>query len=91
MSSLKIIEDKFGKYVVVNGRKRWLPMIESVERSPKSSYEFLVKHRNLTDKFVVWGGKASGGRSNEWYVDWPNGRNAKCSSLMDAMDMINGM
>jgi hypothetical protein len=90
MSIAKIITDKYGNMVKVNHRQFYMPKIESIEPG-ENSYSFVVKHRNLVDKFIVWGGKKSGGHSHEWYCDWPNGRTVKCSSMVDALKMLNGM
>lgn len=92
MSTAKITEDRYGygnRVVRVNGRDHHLPRIESVDQV--DTYSFRVTHRNK-QQFLVWGGKKSGGHSNQWFVDgWPNGGSIKCTSLVDALKMLDGM
>jgi hypothetical protein len=90
MSNAHITDGRYGRVVKINGRMRYLPMIESIVPG-KDSYSFIVKHRNLATPFEVWGGKASGGRHNEWFIDQNGAEFAKVTSLMDALKMLNGM
>jgi hypothetical protein len=86
MSKVTCTEEKVWR---INGRSFYLPHLVSISQGDYS-YEFKVTHQNGMT-FVVWGGKASGGSADQWYCDWPNGKKAKCSSLVDALKMLNGM
>jgi len=90
MSIAKIATNKYDtRMVFVNGRQFYLPCIVNIETA--DTYSFRVEHRN-GQKFLVWGGKKSGGRACEWFVDgWPSGGSIKCSGLVDALKLLNGM
>lgn len=79
------------RVVIVNGRHYYLPRLVTVVAT--GTYSFRVEHRN-GETFNVWGGKASGGASNQWYIDG-NGQEGRsdirCTSLVDALKLLNGM
>jgi len=75
--------------LTVNGRKREFPHLTNFRRG-QYTYEYLVTRGETV--YCIWGGKASGGRRNEWYVEsveW-NGP-IQTSGLMDSLKMLDGM
>jgi len=90
MSTAIIGKNKHGSRVVrVNDANYYLDRIQSITVRP-NGYEFDVTHRN-GQTFVVWGGKKSGGGVRQWYCDWSTGGSSKCTSLVDALKLIDGM
>jgi len=90
MSTARITTDKYGRNVVANGRKFFLPRIIKIEPG-KDSYSFNVT-RSCGTIYEVWGGKASGGPANQWYIEgFPSGKPIHCTGLVDALKLLNGM
>jgi hypothetical protein len=91
MSNARITTSKYSdmKVVKINGRTYYLDKIVAIEKTDSST--FRVTHAN-GQVFSVWGGKASGGHGDEWYVDgWPSGKSIECTSLADALQLLHGM
>ena len=55
------------KFIKVNGRKVYVRRIESLEQG-EYSWEWVGKAGGTA--FKIFGGRASGGRANEWFVQW---------------------
>ncbi len=90
VSKVTMTKTKYGTPCVqVNGRQYFLFHLTSIEKG-KDDYAWIVTHQN-GEVFEVWGGKASGGGARQWYVEWPNGGNAKCTSLVDGLKLLDGM
>ncbi len=91
MSNARITTSKYSdmRVVNINGRTYYLDKIVAIEKIDSST--FRVTHAN-GQVFSVWGGKDSGGHSNEWFIDgWSSGGSIKCTSLADAVKLIHGM
>lgn len=77
--------------IKINGRWKYFDNLSEFVKV--SSYEYTVRRSGWT--FTIWGGKKSGGRSNEWYVEskdaWDSGKPIPCTSLVDALKLIDGM
>lgn len=80
-----------GQVVNVNGRAHYgWDRIAKVEPGPKG-YELIVTDTN-GKVFEVFGGRAAGGRTNEWFLDaaaaWGRDKPINCTSLVDALNLI---
>jgi hypothetical protein len=72
----------------VNGRTKYFDHLQDLVKV--SSYEWTVKRNDVV--YTIWGGKRSGGRRDEWYVenkDW-NGP-IQTKGLVDSLTMLDGM
>lgn len=90
MSSARITTDKYNTPgVLVNGRHYYLPRIESVSKVDGSTFK-VVRVGGM--EFTVWGGKKAGTYAHDWTIDGVNGySDIRCTSLVDALKLIDGM
>jgi hypothetical protein len=75
--------------VKINNRTRYLPRITSVIKSEQDSYAWFVTTVGGST-YEVWGGKRSGGRANEWYIDGNGYKALRVTGPMDALKLIDG-
>ena len=88
-STLALRDDGIiGQGVVVNGRVvAWTCAIDSIERD--GSYAWIVRRGAAV--YTIWGGKASGGASDEWYLESETaGIDIPCRSLTEAVRLVLG-
>jgi hypothetical protein len=74
--------------IKINGRVRFYNHLSHFRRTSK--YEYSVNRYSIP--FVIFGGKHSGGRRNEWFVqsaEWD--KSIACTSLVDALRLIDNM
>ncbi|MDB4261677.1 hypothetical protein N9878_02285 [bacterium] len=79
------IDKSHGWYGKVNGRARFFAGISNITKVSPSTATVTAGGKT----FEVFGGRASGGASHEWFIEYSGGT-IKCSSLVDALNVLNG-
>lgn len=70
----------------VNGRTHYFGRIRSLVRTGEGKYK--VEGTNGM-KFQIEGGRAAGGTSRDWFLDGFGERSIVCTSIVDALNVIN--
>jgi hypothetical protein len=74
----------------INGRTRFFEHIESVTMDRRGHYT--VKSVKGTRTHHVEGGRAAGGSPRDWFLDGDHlNKSIRCTSLMDALRIINNL
>lgn len=75
-------------FFTVNGRKFYPEHLTNFRQITKSTW---TVYRGDT-KYTIEGGRHAGGRRGEWFVDFGRGgKPVQCTSLMDALRMLDTM
>lgn len=72
----------------INGRVHYLPRIDSIVTCAPGRY--IVKRNDVA--YIIDGGKRIGGTRKDWFVQtagWT--KPIDCTSLIDAVRLVNGM
>ena len=75
--------------IIVHGRRKYYDHLTDFRKVSKSRYT--VKRNGV--EYQIEGGRHAGGTSREWWVDtaeW-NGKPIDCTSLVDALQLIDRM
>jgi hypothetical protein len=72
----------------VNGRTKYFDHLQDLVQV--SSYEYTVRRNGVL--YTIYGGKHSGGRRNEWYVETKEwNKPIQTESLVDSLTMLDTM
>lgn len=74
--------------IKVNGRNVYVNRITEITQTRKGHFEGIA----YGSTFKIEGGKAAGGTSRDWFVEWDQGWNGSinATSLVDAIKLIEG-
>jgi hypothetical protein len=74
--------------IKVNGRTKFFTHLQDLVQV--SRYEWTVKRSDVT--YTIFGGKHSGGRRNEWYVETQSwNKPIQTTSLVDSLNLLDTM
>ncbi len=74
----------------LNGRKHYYNRIEAFTKVAPG--EYAVQRRSFPEPFKVWGGRKSGGSRTDWWLEHPTwAKPITCSSVVDALNLLEGM
>ena len=77
-------------YLRINNRLKIYHRIRDVQ--DRGNGIFTVYIAGFDEPFIVEGGRRAGGRKTDWFVDGPGlSRTIKATSLVDALNLIDGM
>jgi hypothetical protein len=75
--------------VTINGRRRYFNRVSAVRLTAPGRYEVTTEHHGT---FTVEGGRKAGGSRRDWFLESASwNRPIQCSSLMDAVRVIETM